>query len=375
MSAKVVGRANADTLPVPAVYTSESLAVAERMGDAYVQALCPEQRAKAVEEQTKGCPFVLAPTRAALRRSRRFSRAFRAGAMCVLNGAPGLPMLAPDPFVSDGDKVFHAATASASKAEAAGGNIHSYCNYKGDPREATGLSGGCMAADTTLQAECLVPPLRSRLQSDPRETSSFSGECMALDTHPVGDSCTSFCNTTDLFKDASQDFTLPRHRSSGDTFAAVERMACHARANILVADVNERCLSVPETAVHTRLRCGETALELQSTSKKGVVDGSKVSVADKIATEEAAVRASGVVGACRASNPLDAAYEIVAELSALHDGGWVCATDIAAMADHEGLPIGIVLECVDSWVCLGIMCYNQDRSHVKFIVPCSKEDQ
>lgn len=158
MSAKVVGRVNADTLPVPAVYTSESLAVAERVGDAYVQALCPDQRAKEVEEQTKGCPFVLAPSRSALRRSRRYSRAFRAGAMCVLTGATGLPMLAPDPFVPDGDKVFHTATASASKAEAAGGNIHSYCNYKGDPREATGLSAPAWQLIQLCRLSAWCPP-------------------------------------------------------------------------------------------------------------------------------------------------------------------------------------------------------------------------
>ena len=70
------------------------------------------------------------------------------------------------------------------------------------------------------------------------------------------------------------------------------------------------------------------------------------------------------VGGC----PLDVVYTIVAEQScpatALLDDGWVCTSVVEAYALRTGLPFDTVLECLDIWVALDIMSYNESRSKI-----------
>jgi hypothetical protein len=212
---------------------------------------------------TTGCPSVLAPSKAACRRARRYRQAFLSGVQCVMHGAPGLSPhvlgsqcldgvipntapeitaeslaveLAPGPYVQYG-ALHHGEEAEIASAKADG-------SYSADSVEAIGAADGPYAAD----------------DSDDADDGSHAAEV----------------------------------------------------------------------------------------------------------SDNAALGWSGP------GNALDVVYELVAELSNRAPtwpyGGWICTSVVADNAQKIGMSTDVVFECLDIWVALDVLTFDEDGSQVKFIV-------
>jgi len=72
-------------------------------------------------------------------------------------------------------------------------------------------------------------------------------------------------------------------------------------------------------------------------------------------------------------NPLDIVYDIVADQSrrSVADGqeGWVQLAHIVSTAGHKALTQEMVVEAIQNWEDLSVMCQNPDKSMVRFMVP------
>jgi len=71
------------------------------------------------------------------------------------------------------------------------------------------------------------------------------------------------------------------------------------------------------------------------------------------------------------TNPLDIVYDIVQDL--MRRGGdadgWVELANVKSMAAHKVLSDEQVMEAVDNWESLNVLCLDPDRKMVKFMVP------
>jgi len=68
------------------------------------------------------------------------------------------------------------------------------------------------------------------------------------------------------------------------------------------------------------------------------------------------------------ANPLDIVYDLIASLYKPSQE-WVDMQVIMSMAGRKALTSDMVQEAVDAWESLNVLCYNQDKTQVRFIVP------
>merc|ERR1740121_960685 len=75
----------------------------------------------------------------------------------------------------------------------------------------------------------------------------------------------------------------------------------------------------------------------------------------------------------RGANPLDLVYDIVSDLSRRESvqaaDGWVDMAHVVSMAGHKALSREMVIEAIENWESLSVLCQNPERTMVKFIVP------
>jgi len=74
----------------------------------------------------------------------------------------------------------------------------------------------------------------------------------------------------------------------------------------------------------------------------------------------------------RDANPLDVVHDIIADLArrAPDDAdGWVDLTHIVSMAGHKALTKEMCVEAIENWQSLNILCFNPEKTMVKFMVP------
>lgn len=72
------------------------------------------------------------------------------------------------------------------------------------------------------------------------------------------------------------------------------------------------------------------------------------------------------------TNPLDIIYDILQDLvrrGSKDEDGWVEIAHVVNMAGHKALSADQVMEALDSWSSLSVVCLNPDRKMVKFTVP------
>jgi len=71
-------------------------------------------------------------------------------------------------------------------------------------------------------------------------------------------------------------------------------------------------------------------------------------------------------------NPLDLVHDIVADLARrLPEGadGWVDLQHVVSMAGHKALTREMCMEAIENWESLNILCFNPEKTLVKFMVP------
>merc|ERR1712045_956197 len=77
----------------------------------------------------------------------------------------------------------------------------------------------------------------------------------------------------------------------------------------------------------------------------------------------------------RGANPLDLVYDIVSDLSRRASvqaaDGWVDMAHVVSMAGHKALSREMVVEAIENWESLSVLCQNPERTMVKFIVPAA----
>merc|ERR1711934_360913 len=75
----------------------------------------------------------------------------------------------------------------------------------------------------------------------------------------------------------------------------------------------------------------------------------------------------------RGVNPLDLVYDIISDLtrrdSVQAADGWVDMAHVVSMAGHKALSREMVIEAIENWESLSVLCQNPERTMVKFIVP------
>jgi DNA replication licensing factor MCM7 len=72
------------------------------------------------------------------------------------------------------------------------------------------------------------------------------------------------------------------------------------------------------------------------------------------------------------ANPLDIVHDIIADLARRtkpEDDGWVDLTHVVSMAGHKALNQEQCIEAIDNWQSLNILCFNPEKTLVKFMVP------
>jgi len=71
-------------------------------------------------------------------------------------------------------------------------------------------------------------------------------------------------------------------------------------------------------------------------------------------------------------NPLDLVHDIVADLArrlADDADGWVDLAHVVSMAGHKALSKEMCEEAIENWQSLNILCFNPEKTMVKFMVP------
>merc|ERR1712232_243442 len=75
----------------------------------------------------------------------------------------------------------------------------------------------------------------------------------------------------------------------------------------------------------------------------------------------------------RDANPLDVVHDIIADLARRvtddQGDGWVDLQHIVSMAGHKALTREMCMEAIENWESLNILCFNQEKTMVKFMVP------
>jgi len=73
----------------------------------------------------------------------------------------------------------------------------------------------------------------------------------------------------------------------------------------------------------------------------------------------------------RDANPLDLVHDVVADLarSSQDADGWVDLQHVVSMAGHKALTRDMCIEAIDNWESLNILCFNPEKTMVKFMVP------
>jgi DNA replication licensing factor MCM7 len=74
----------------------------------------------------------------------------------------------------------------------------------------------------------------------------------------------------------------------------------------------------------------------------------------------------------RDANPLDLVHDIIADLARRlpeEADGWVDLQHIVSMAGHKALTREMCIEAIENWESLNILCFNPEKTMVKFMVP------
>jgi len=74
----------------------------------------------------------------------------------------------------------------------------------------------------------------------------------------------------------------------------------------------------------------------------------------------------------RDANPLDLVHDIVADLARrlpAEADGWVDLQHVVSLAGHKALTREMCLEAIENWESLNILCFNPEKTMVKFMVP------
>merc|ERR1711865_42288 len=70
-------------------------------------------------------------------------------------------------------------------------------------------------------------------------------------------------------------------------------------------------------------------------------------------------------------NPLDLVHDIVADLArrTTDNDGWVDLQHVISMSAHKALTREMCIEAIENWESLNILCFNPEKTMVKFMVP------
>jgi DNA replication licensing factor MCM7 len=71
-------------------------------------------------------------------------------------------------------------------------------------------------------------------------------------------------------------------------------------------------------------------------------------------------------------NPLDLVHDIIADLARRlpeEADGWVDLQHIVSMSGHKALTRDMCMEAIENWESLNILCFNPEKTMVKFMVP------
>merc|ERR1712159_947535 len=74
----------------------------------------------------------------------------------------------------------------------------------------------------------------------------------------------------------------------------------------------------------------------------------------------------------RDANPLDLVHDVVADLARRlpeSADGWVDLQHVVSMAGHKALTRDMCMEAIENWESLNILCFNPEKTLVKFMVP------
>merc|ERR1719183_1812549 len=73
----------------------------------------------------------------------------------------------------------------------------------------------------------------------------------------------------------------------------------------------------------------------------------------------------------RDANPLDLVHDVIADLArrSTDDDGWVDLQHVVSMAGHKALTREMCIEAIENWESLNILCFNPEKSMVRFMVP------
>jgi len=72
----------------------------------------------------------------------------------------------------------------------------------------------------------------------------------------------------------------------------------------------------------------------------------------------------------RDANPLDLVHDMIADLARRSPGeGWVDLAHVVSMAGHKALTKDMCIEAIENWESLNILCFNPEKTMVKFMVP------
>mmetsp|Transcript_43912 Transcript_43912/g.136673 ORF Transcript_43912/g.136673 Transcript_43912/m.136673 type:complete len:805 (-) Transcript_43912:63-2477(-) len=77
----------------------------------------------------------------------------------------------------------------------------------------------------------------------------------------------------------------------------------------------------------------------------------------------------------KGTNPLDLVYDIISDLARREtvqsNDGWVELAHIVSMAGHRALTKDMVEEAIENWESLSVLCWNPEKTKVKFLVPAA----
>jgi DNA replication licensing factor MCM7 len=73
----------------------------------------------------------------------------------------------------------------------------------------------------------------------------------------------------------------------------------------------------------------------------------------------------------RDANPLDVIHDIVADLARRSENvdGWVDLQHVVSMAGHKAMNREMCIEAIENWESLNLLCFNPERTMVKFMQP------
>jgi len=71
------------------------------------------------------------------------------------------------------------------------------------------------------------------------------------------------------------------------------------------------------------------------------------------------------------TNPLDLVYDVISDLSQQsgNSDNWIELAHIVSMAGHKAMSREVVIEAIEQWENLSVLCQNPEKTMVKFLVP------